>query len=112
MIYQMMTKVIQQWLLPPVFPDKEQTRAARWLNFLILFLIFLILADSVAILIGLLDQDALASILITNAIALLVNLIALLLMRYGYVNVASFILLGMIFSLITYYYLCTFLTED
>lgn len=102
MIYQMMTKVIQQWLLPPVFPDKEQTRAARWLNFLILFLIFLILADSVAILIGLLDQDALASILITNAIALLVNLIALLLMRYGYVNVASFILLGMLFSLITY----------
>lgn len=102
MIYQMMIKFIQQWLLPPVFPDKEQTRAARWLNFLILFLIFLILADSIAILIGLLDQDALGSILITNAIALLVNLIALFLMRYGYVNVASFILLGMLFSLITY----------
>lgn len=102
MNYQTITKVIQQWFIPPVFPDKEQTRAARWLNFLIFSIIFLIIADSIAILVGLLDQEAITSILITNTIALLVNLIALILMRSGYVNIASFMLLGMIFSLITY----------
>ncbi len=93
---------LRQWLTPPVFPDKEQTRAARWLNFLCLTLIALIVVDSLAIIMGLLDQDAILQILSMNLVAVIVNLIALRLMQHGYVKEASIILLTILFSLITY----------
>lgn len=102
MIHQMITKVFQQWILPPVFPDKEQTRAARWLNFLILFLTTLILADSVGILVGILDQDKNQTILLSNLFALITNLVILFIMRHGYVKVATIIMLSIFYILITY----------
>jgi len=93
---------VQQLLTAPVFPDQEKTRAARWLNFLLLTLIFLLTADSIAILLGILDQDAVGSILVINAVGLLTACGTLLLMRYGYVTIAALILLGALFVLITY----------
>lgn len=93
---------VQQLLTAPVFPDKETTRAARWLNFIILALIFLLAGDSAAILLGLLDQKALFSVLTINTIGLLTNLGALILMRRGYTQISAFILLGMLFALVTY----------
>lgn len=102
MIYQTMTKFIRQWVLPPVFPDKEQTRAARWLHFIVLILIILVTGNSIFILLGGLDQDALGPILISNAVALLVNFIVLLLMRNGYVKPAALILLSLLSVLVTY----------
>lgn len=102
MIYQTITKVIQQWVLPPVFPDKEQTRAARWLNFLILFLTALIIIDSVGIIIGVLDQDKNQKILLSNAFALIANLVILFIMRRGYIKIATIIMLAIFYVLITY----------
>jgi PAS domain S-box-containing protein len=93
---------LRRILAAPTFPDKELTRAARWLNFLLLILTTLLIGDTVAILLGLLDQGALATILLTNAIALTANLICLLLMRRGYVQVAAAIILTIVFALITY----------
>ncbi|MEZ4729704.1 MAG: response regulator [Caldilineaceae bacterium] len=93
---------VQQLLTAPVFPDKETTRAARWLNFLLLTLIFLLAADSIAILLGILDQDAVGSILVINAVGLLIACGTFLLMRRGYVRIAALILLGALFVLITY----------
>ena len=102
MNYQTITHSLWQWLTPPVFPDKEQTRAAHWLNFLSLMLIALITANSIAIIVGLLDQEDKIQILLINFVGLAVNLAVLVLMRRGYVKEASFILLAILFVLITY----------
>jgi diguanylate cyclase (GGDEF)-like protein len=92
-----------KWLVTaPTFPDKEKTRAARWLNWLLLALITLISADTIAILLGLLDQDTLAPILIANTIALAANLGILLLMRRGQVRIAALLVLLISLLLITY----------
>jgi PAS domain S-box-containing protein len=64
--------------------------------------IALVCADSILVLLGVLDQAALAQILLTNAIALAINLSALLLMRRGQVKLAGLILLVVLFALITY----------
>lgn len=74
MNYQMITQVIQQWLISPFSPDKEQTRLACWLYFILLTLVFLLVSDSFAILLGILDQSALPSLLIMNTIGLLMVL--------------------------------------
>lgn len=89
-------------LAAPTFPDKEQTRAARWLNFIALTLTFLISIDSLAILLGLLDQDAPAPILAANLLCLLVNFLILYLLRRGHVTAAVFIILTILYVLITY----------
>lgn len=102
MNYQALIPSFRQWLTPPVFPDKEQTRAARWLNFLCLTLIVVLVLDSIAILSGILDQKAMVPILITNTIGLLANLATLILMRRGYFNIATLVSLSMSFALITY----------
>lgn len=99
---QMTTQFIQQWFIPPVFPDKDQTRAARWLNFIVLILITLITGNSLFIIFGGLDQEALVPILSANTVALLVNFIVLLLMRNGHVKPAALILLGLLSVLVTY----------
>ncbi len=93
---------LKRLLAAPTFPDKEQTRAARWLNYIALTLIFLIGADSVGILLGLLDQNALAQILTANAVALTINLLILRLLRRGHITSAAFIILTMVFVAITY----------
>jgi PAS domain S-box-containing protein len=102
MNYQAIIPSLRQWLTPPVFADKEQSRAARWLNFLILIFIALITVDSAAILIGLLDQSALTQVLATNGAALIANLVALLTMRRGYIRSAAITLLTILYVLITY----------
>jgi PAS domain S-box-containing protein len=93
---------LRRLIAAPVFPDKELNRAARWLNFLLLTLIVLIAGDTLAILLGLLDQDSLAPILLTNLIALVISLSALVLMRRGYVQIAVVIVLAVVFASITY----------
>jgi len=93
---------IKRLLTAPTFPDKEKTRAARWINFIALVLITLIVGDSIGIILGILDQNALAQILITNAIALVASLLVLGLMRRGHVTIAAFILLAMLFAALTY----------
>jgi putative flippase GtrA len=70
MNYQAIIPSLRQWLTPPVFADKEQSRAARWLNLLSLTLVVLIVIDSIAILTGLLDQSATWQIMMTNGIGL------------------------------------------
>ena len=102
MNYQTITQVIQQWFIPPVFPDKEQTRAARWLNFLILFLTLLIGIDSIAILIGVLDQGTNQKVLLSNALALVANFVILFIMRRGHIKIATIIMLAILYILITY----------
>lgn len=104
MSYSTFIPALRQWLTPPTFPDKEQTRAARWLNILLLMLSTLIILDSIGIVIGLLDQDAMAQIIMTNAIALMINLATLRLMRNGHVKIAAIILLASLYVLITYLY--------
>ena len=102
MNYQALIPSLRQWLTPPVFSDQEQTRSARWLNFLLLTLIVLIIIDIVAILGGLLDQSAIGQLITTNVIGLLINLIALWVMRQGHVRMAAVILLTTTYGLITY----------
>lgn len=102
MNYQSIIHITKQWFIPPVFPDKEKTRAARWLNFIVLILIILITGNSIFIMLGGLDQDALVPILVSNGVALLVNFIVLLLMRNGYVKPAALILLSLLSVLVTY----------
>jgi len=102
MSYSTFIPALRQWLTPPTFPDKEQTRAARWLHFLILTFIILLVADSVAILVGLLDQNAVAPLVITNSVGVIINLLAMWLMRRGQVQSATIILLAAIYFLITY----------
>jgi hypothetical protein len=93
---------VRQWLTPPVFSDQEQTRSARWLNFLLLTLIVLIIIDIIAILSGLLDQSAIGQLITTNVIGLLLNLITIWVMRQGHVRMAAVILLTTAYGLITY----------
>lgn len=102
MNYQALIPSFRQWLTPPVFPDKEQTRAARWLNWLFLAIIAITIIDSIAVLIGLLDQNAVVQIVTTNIIALWLNLTALWLMRRGHVKISATILLTTAYLLITY----------
>ncbi|HMN31617.1 MAG TPA: hypothetical protein PKE45_25945, partial [Caldilineaceae bacterium] len=68
----------------------------------LLTLITLIVGDTLAILFGLLDQDSLSPILLTNVIALLISLSALFLMRRGRVQIAVVIVLAVVFASITY----------
>ncbi len=97
-----MWRSLRRWLSAPTFPDDEQTRAARWLNWLLLVLITLLVADLGAILFGILDQDASSPIVITNTIGLAASTGILILTRRGYVRVAAYLLLVVIFVLITY----------
>ncbi len=93
---------IKRLLAAPTFPDKERTRAARWLNFIALILVTLLAADSIGILLGILDQNAMAQILLANTLGLIVSLLVLFIIRRGYVTVAAFIILTMVFVSITY----------
>jgi len=102
MSYSTFIPALRQWLTPPTFPDKEQTRAARWLHWLILAFVALLVTDSGAILVGLLDQNAVAPIVIINSIGVIINLLAMWLMRRGQVQSATIILLTTIYLLITY----------
>lgn len=102
MKYQAFIPTLRLWLTPPVFPGKEQTRAARWLHILILIFVALLVADSIAILIGLLDQNAIVPLVIANSVGVIINLLAMWLMRRGRVQSATIILLSTIYLLITY----------
>jgi len=84
------------------FADQATAIAARWLNIILLLLITLILANSAAILVGWLDQANMVLILATNGIALVAFCTIWLIMRMGYVNTAAFILLAILYILITY----------
>src|SRR5262245_6575573 len=83
-----MWRILKRLVTAPTFADKQQSQAARWLNRLALSLITLVVADSILVLFGVLDQDALAQILVTNALTLAINLGVLLLMRRGQVKLA------------------------
>jgi PAS domain S-box-containing protein len=102
MNYQAIIPSLRQWLTPPVFADKEQSRAARWLNLLSLTLVVLIVIDSIAILTGLLDQSATWQIMMTNGIGLVISLVTIWFMRRGHVKIAAVILLTTVYALITY----------
>ncbi len=87
---ELMWRFLKRLLTAPTFPDPEQTRAAYWLNLLLTIFTAFLIIDSIGILLGLLDQNALTLILTVNAIALSANLGILLLMRRGYVKIAVF----------------------
>jgi len=94
--------LLKKYISAPIFPDKERTRTAYWLNFLLLTLLALIVGNSIAILIGVLDRSALVQILLSNAIGFAIGLAALQLMRRGYVRASAAILLALIFLEVTY----------
>jgi len=93
---------LKRLLAPPTFPDKEKTLAARWLNFLLLTLVALLMADSIGVLLGLLDQDAPTPILFSNIIGIAMIAGFIFLMRCGYVKITAFLFVSILFILITY----------
>ncbi len=93
---------LKRLLAPPTFPDKDKTLAARWLNFILLSLIVLLLADTLGILFGLLDQEASTPILLSNILCIVTSAFVISLMRRGYVKLAAFLLVGILFFSITY----------
>jgi PAS domain S-box-containing protein len=97
-----MWSILRSFVSAPTFADKERTHAARWLNRLALTLISLLSADSILVLLGILDEDAMGQIMLANSLGLAVNLLALLLMRRGQVRLAGLLLVGVLFALITY----------
>lgn len=97
-----MWSALSRAVTAPTFEDKERTLAARWLNRFVLLFVFLISADSLLVLCGLLDQDNVAQILLANAVGLAINLGVLLLMRRGQVKFAALILLIVAYVLGTY----------
>jgi diguanylate cyclase (GGDEF)-like protein len=97
-----MWNILRRAITAPTFADKEQTHAARWLNRLALTLIVLLSMNSLLVLIGILDQDALAQILLANVLGLALNIGSLFLMRRGQVKLAALILCIILFALFTY----------
>ncbi len=85
-------------------PVDERAEAAtvRWLTVVLLLFMGLIVANSAAILAGLLDQENMVSILSTNGVAMLAMISIWLLMRAGYLKIANFILLTVLYLLVTY----------
>lgn len=82
--------------------DRTERIAVRWLTIVLLSLMGLIVANSAAIVSGLLDQGNMVSVLRTNGVALLALLCIWLIMRVGYTKVAAIVLLIVLYLLITY----------
>ena len=82
--------------------DRTEVAEVEWLTIVLRLLMGLIVANSIAILLGLLDQENMASILTTNGVALLALSSIWLIMQFGYPKFAAFILLAVLYMLITY----------
>lgn len=93
---------LQRLFANPKFPSQEQTQAANWVRIILLFLGSLILVNSFAILAGVLDEENALAILTANGIALVALGIIWLIMRTGYLSIAAFILVLILYTLITY----------
>jgi len=81
---------------------QEDQVLVRWLTIVLFLLIGLITANSVAIFSGLLDQNNMGAILSANSIGMLALFTIWLIMRAGYTQTAAFILLLVLYILITY----------
>ncbi|MCX6050590.1 MAG: hypothetical protein NT075_36330, partial [Chloroflexi bacterium] len=93
---------LKHFFAPPIFPDPEQTRAARWLNIALGIIIVSLLIAIATLFVPPHQTKILDSYMISDIGALVIALFVWFLARRGYVRVATTLLLAMLFVIITY----------
>lgn len=93
---------LKQLLSPPTFPDEEKTRAARWVNGVLLVFINLILIGIASLIVSSSTTAIIDSFLAADLVALAIGVGAWLLMRRGFVKEAALIFVITLFIVPTY----------
>lgn len=86
----------------PAFTDQADTVAARWLRIIVLLLTVLILANSIGVIGGWLDQQNMVGILSANFTGILALGAIWIVVRVGRIKTATFLLLAILYILLTY----------
>lgn len=88
-----MVSELRRLLLPPIFPDREKTRTARWLHFFLWLFILLLLVLTATLVVSPFDPTIKLQFAVIQAIMILVFGLGLHLVRRGRLHVVAVILL-------------------
>ncbi len=88
---------LAKFVTPPVFPDKEKNRQARWLYVFLSLFIVVLLAITLPLLFGGLKTAIDYQFLIVQTTIIVVFLGAFLLMRRGYVKPVAILVLAVVY---------------
>lgn len=92
-----MVSELRRLLLPPIFPDREKTRTARWLHFFLWLFILLLLLLTVTLVFSTFEPTIKLQFAVIQGLLIFLCAVGLFFVRKGNLRVISITLLGLVY---------------